>query len=168
MINWIFFPRSFKPPKIAESVVACFERVLPYIDSTKHKHGSDKVLSYMAPELLKIGFRVENGKRKVDKIVVPVLFGAQGKIEKSFQADAYNETEKFVLEIEAGRAFTNNQFLKDLFQASTMNEVEYLAIAVRNVYSSQRDFDLILRFLDTLYASNRLHLPLKGVLLLGY
>lgn len=101
---------------------------------------------------MKIGFRVEREKRKVDKIVVPVLFSAQGKIEKSFQADAYNEAEKFVLEVEAGRAFLNNQFLKDLFQASTMNGVDYLAITVRNIYSSQGDFDLILRFLDTLYA----------------
>ncbi len=168
MINWIFFPKSLKPPKLAQNVVQCFEAELSNIDSTKHKHSSNKVLSLVGPRLEEKGFRVEKGKKKVDRIDVPVLFGAQGKIEKSFQADAFFEDEKFVVEIEAGRALSNNQFLKDLFQASTMHGVDYLAIAVRNDYNGSPDYDLILRFMDTLYASNRLELPLKGVLLIGY
>jgi hypothetical protein len=48
------------------------------------------------------------------KIHVPVLFGANGKVEKSFDADAYSPKAGFVLEVEAGRAVANNQFLKDL------------------------------------------------------
>jgi hypothetical protein len=168
MLNWIFFPRSSKPPEIVLSIVDCFQRSLPNIDSAKHKNSSDKVLAQVGPELLKLGFKVEHGKKKVDRIDVPVLFGAQGKIEKSFQADAFHEEKKFVVEVEAGRAFTNNQFLKDLFQACMMHDVEYLAIAARNIYSGQKDYELIVRFIDTLYTSNRLHLPLKGILLLGY
>jgi len=63
----------------------------------------------------------------------------------------------------------NNQFLKDLFQACMMHEVDYLAIAVRNVYhESNKDFESVSTFMDTLYASDRLQLPLKGVLILGY
>ena len=36
-----------------------------------------------------------------------------------------------VLEVEAGRGVVNHQFLKDLFQACMMYEVNYLAIAIR-------------------------------------
>jgi hypothetical protein len=73
-----------------------------------------------------------------------------------------------VLEVEAGRAVTNYQFLKDLFQATVMVDVNYLAIAVRKVYKRARNFDTAHSFVDTFYASERLKLPLKGVLLIGY
>jgi hypothetical protein len=49
-----------------------------------------------------------------------------------------------------------------------MNDVDYCGVAVRNVYSGSRDFDLVVRCLETMYASNRLDLPLKGVLVVGY
>jgi hypothetical protein len=75
---------------------------------------------------------------------------------------------KIVIEVEAGRATDNNQFLKDIFQACMMHEVEYLVIAVRQVYRSQNDFEKIFTFLETLYISNRLRLPLRGILLIGY
>ena len=42
------------------------------------------------------------------------LFGKNGKLEKSFEADALNTSRKTVLEVEAGRGVTNHQFLKDL------------------------------------------------------
>lgn len=75
---------------------------------------------------------------------------------------------KIVIEVEAGRATENNQFLKDLFQACMMFNVEYLVLAVRNEYRSHNDFEIIYTFLETLYISNRIHLPLKGILLIGY
>jgi protein-tyrosine phosphatase len=61
-------------------------------------------------------------------------------------------------------------FLKDLFQASMMHGVEYCAIAVRNIYQAgkSKDFEKITTFIETMYASERLHLPLKGILLIGY
>jgi hypothetical protein len=75
---------------------------------------------------------------------------------------------KIVIEVEAGRATENNQFLKDIFQACMMFEVEYLVIVVRNEYRGHKDFEIIYTFLETLYISSRLHLPLKGILLIGY
>jgi len=63
---------------------------------------------------------------------------------------------------------TNYQFLKDLFQACMMHEVNYLAIAVRNIYRGSNDFEKVHTFFDTLYASNRLKLPLNGILIIGY
>jgi hypothetical protein len=99
---------------------------------------------------------------------VPVLFGLNGILEKSFEADAYHNENKTVLEIEAGRGVTNYQFLKDLFQACMMNNVEYLVIGVRRIYRTSKDFEKVVTFFDTLYASDRLQLPLKGILVVGY
>lgn len=118
--------------------------------------------------LKNLGFNVEEGKGMKQKILVPVLFGRNGKPEKSFEADAYNEHEKIIVEVEAGRGVLNNQFLKDLFQACMMHDVDYCAISVRNIYSRKLDFEQVVTFFDTLYTSNRLQLPLKGVLIIGY
>lgn len=48
---------------------------------------------------------------------MPVLFGVNGKIEKSFGADAYSADTGYVIEVEAGRALINYQFLKVFFEA---------------------------------------------------
>jgi hypothetical protein len=73
-----------------------------------------------------------------------------------------------VIEVEAGRGVTNHQFLKDLFQACVMQEVDYLVIAVRNDYRGSDDYSKVITFLETLFASQRLILPLTGVLIIGY
>ena len=101
-------------------------------------------------------------------LVVPVLFGRKGKILKCFNADAHAVSEGWVLEVEAGRAVANTQFLKDIFQACMMHNVLQLAIAVRNTYRNSDDFAKVENFLETLYVSGRLQLPLKGILLIGY
>ena len=73
-----------------------------------------------------------------------------------------------MLEVEAGRAVVNYQFLKDIFQACMMHRVEYLVLAVRNDYRGHDDFQVVRTFLETLYISNRLILPLQGIMLIGY
>ncbi|MCP4541173.1 MAG: hypothetical protein GY832_28905 [Chloroflexi bacterium] len=168
MINWIYFPLSRKPTNLVLQIINIFETEANQIDSTCHDLKSNEVLAVVSSGLAQIGFQVETGKRKSEKIFVPVLFGRNGKPEKSFEADAYSEQEGFVVEIEAGRGVLNNQFLKDLFQACMMHDVKYLAIAVRNRYRKSNDFDRTVRFFETLYASNRLQLPLEGILLVGY
>lgn len=104
----------------------------------------------------------------MDKIRVPVLFGLNGEAERSFDADAYNKITKTVIEVEAGRAVTNYQFLKDLFETCVMYDVEYLVIAVRKNYRGNPDFEKVISFFNTLYSSQRLQLPLNGVLVIGY
>ena len=93
-------------------------------------------------------------------------------MEKSFDVDAWHKQERFVLEIEAGRATINNQFLKDLFEACLMHDVDYFCVAVRNTYRAanikNRDFETVRTYFETVYASRRLQLPLKGVMILGY
>ena len=43
-----------------------------------------------------------------------------------------------------------------------------MAVAVRNVYKGSPDYAVVERFLGTLYASQRLQLPLRGILAIGY
>lgn len=168
MIRWISYPKSKRPPLIAQKISTVFERVSSSIDSTSKDLASNAVLELLANGLRDIGFMVERGKRKEDRIDVPVLFGQNGKVEKTFQVDAYNPDEGVVLEVEAGRGVLNYQFLKDIFQACMMSDVKYAAIAVRNIYKHSNDFKVVATFLETLYASNRLQLPLEGIILIGY
>jgi len=168
MINWLYYPKSTKPSPMSLTVVAAFEAASAEIDSSCHELNSNEVLRSVSSGLLRAGFRVETGKTAEAKISVPVLFGANGRIEKSFDADAYHEASGFVVEVEAGRGVVNNQFLKDLFQACMMSGVNELGVAVRNTYKKSNDFDNVSRFFDTLFASNRLNLPLHGILIIGY
>jgi hypothetical protein len=168
MIEWIYFPKSDAPPAIAKKIVDVFKGVAQDIDSEKRDLKSNEVLTKVRTGLFSLGFKVEEGKKFGEKIFVPVLFGRNGKPEKSFDADAYHEREKFVLEVEAGRGVLNNQFLKDLFQACMMHDVEYCSIAVRKTYKGNPDFEQVVTFFETLYVSNRLKLPLKGILIIGY
>jgi hypothetical protein len=168
MIRYQFFPRSHGITKEIKSVIECFKTAETEINSENLKLNSNDVLEKLRPHLEAIEYDVETGKSKNDKINVPVLFGYDNEIDKSFNADALSKDGKIVIEVEAGRAVANNQFLKDIFQACMMFEVEYLVIAVRNDYRGGDDFKKIYTFLETLYISSRLHLPLKGILLVGY
>ena len=167
-IDWQFYPRSRKATALAESVVQAFKNEAKTISSGSYEHNSNKVLEALRKHLVEIGFEVESGKHRDEKVCVPVLFGRGGAPEKSFDADAYHRADGFVLEVEAGRGVVNNQFLKDLFQACMMHEVKYLAIAIRKIYRGDKNFETVCRFFDTLYASNRLALPLEGILVIGY
>jgi len=168
MINWHFFPKSRIIPDHLREALDVFELNEKSISSEIHNFGSNEVLEHLRLGLENIDFLIEKSKKRIDKIKVPVLFGQNGKLEKYFDADGYNILTKTVLEVEAGRAVTNYQFLKDLFQACMMFEVDYLVIAVRKNYRGNPDFQSVLTFFDTLYASGRLLLPLKGILIIGY
>jgi len=171
MIEWAYFPRTQRVPPLGKRVIDVFSDTAAKIDSESNNHligaeykdaASDVVLSHLRAGLEAIGFRVEGGKKAAQKISVPVLFGRNGKAVRSFEADAYHEKEGFVIEVEAGRAVTNYQFLKDLFEAAVMVDVCYLAIAVRRIYKKAKDFETAHSFVDTLYSSDRLKLPPEG------
>lgn len=49
--------------------------------------------------LIEVGFKVESGKTAEGKIKVPVLYGAIGKVDKYFDADAYHPLDKIVLDV---------------------------------------------------------------------
>lgn len=168
MLNFQLFPRSVAISDELKSIIDCFEDVYTDISSDFNDKKSNEVLAILKPGLEGLGFSVEKGKSDSDKINVPVLFGVNSNVDKSFYADALSDNGKIVIEVEAGRATENNQFLKDIFQASMMYNVEYLVLAVRNQYRKHFDFERVYTFLETLYISNRIKLPLKGIMLIGY
>ncbi len=168
MINWMYFPKNKSLDIVSKRVVEAFETIAFDVDSQTHQYKSDDVLAIVRPHLEKIGFVVEKNKKSQGKVAVPVLYGVNGKIEKAFEADGYYQELGYVVEVEAGRGVTNYQFLKDFFEACTMADVDYLCIAVRNTYNRSNDFEKVCRFFETLYASNRLMVPLAGMLTLGY
>lgn len=162
------FPRSFGINDEIKAVIKCFENNYESIKSPDNNLSSDGVLKVISKDLEALNFRVEKSKLTNEKIKVPVLFGINNRIDKFFDADAVSEDGKIVIEVEAGRGYRNNQFLKDIFQACMMPNVEFLVIAVRNHYHNSDDFKSIFQFLETLYISGRLQLPLKGIVLIGY
>lgn len=168
MLKYQLFPRSISILPEIKAVINCFENNYDKIKSPENKLSSNDVLKAIRLSLEKINFKVETGKTQIDKIKIPVLFSLNNKIDKFFDADAVSEDQRIVIEVEAGRAYVNNQFLKDIFQACMMPNVEYLILAVRNDYRGHDDFKNIFAFLETLYINSRLQLPLKGIVLVGY
>lgn len=168
MLRYQLFPRSVGITEELQNVVKCFEAVYDSIKSPDNTLNSDGVLRFLRPHLETIGFTVEIGKSRGEKIPIPVLFGLNNRIDKSFDADGVSKNGNIVIEVEAGRAVVNYQFLKDIFQACMMHGVEYLVLAVRNNYRGNDDFQRVYSFLETLYISSRLELPLKGIVLIGY
>ncbi|MCL2620219.1 MAG: hypothetical protein FWD97_04710 [Defluviitaleaceae bacterium] len=168
-MNYQLFPRSRGMSEELLSIIECFGGVSDIIKSPENELKSDDVLRVLRVPLEGLGFRVEKGKSVDRKIKVPVLFGRNNSIDMEYNADAWSADGRIVIEVEAGRAVDNNAFLKNIFQACLMHGVEYLVLAVRNEYRKyNRDFDKVYRFLETLYLSGRIQLPLKGILLIGY
>jgi hypothetical protein len=168
MIQYQLFPKYRQLTPEMKSVVSVFEKNSQSIKSDTNELISNDVLFTLKSDLEAIGFNIEKSKKKNDKIKIPVLFGRNGKLEKSFDADGLDVNSRTVIEIEAGRAVSNYQFLKDLFQACMMQEIDNLIIAVRNSYKGKPDFEVVVTFFDTLYASGRLNLPLHRILIIGY
>jgi hypothetical protein len=76
----------------------------PFIDSaTVDALTSDKVLAHLRPRLLELGYEVEGGKHRAEKIRRPVLFGNQGRERVAYEVDAVHDELGIVLEVEAGR-----------------------------------------------------------------
>jgi hypothetical protein len=104
MIQYQFFPRSQGITPEIRKVIDCFTHVSDRIDSDSNNLKSNEVLHYLFQPLSEIGYKVETSKSKEDKIDVPVLFGLDNKIDKSYNADALSADGKIVIEVEAGRA----------------------------------------------------------------
>jgi len=167
-IKWQHFPKNVRPSEGLELVLESFGLVVDSFSSHEFEYESNNVLAKVRPALEQRGFKVESSKKSDGKISLPVLFGVNGKVEKSFEADAFHENFKVIVEVEAGRAISNWQILKDLFESCVVTDAEYLAIAVRQVYKTSKDFDKAVALFETLDASDRLKLPLKGILIVGY
>jgi hypothetical protein len=148
------------------------------IDTATVEEGltSDVVLAFLRPGLEALGYTVESGKLAAQRIKRPVLFGPEGSWLVEYDVDAVHDDLRIVVEVEAGRGARGNAVYRDLIRASLIVDADYLALGVMSAYrhmsggrgvvvESYREAE---RQLDAIYASGRLRLPFKGLLLFGY
>ncbi|MGH2797420.1 MAG: hypothetical protein ACRDM0_07040 [Thermoleophilaceae bacterium] len=171
--TWKFYPVRLPAPKWAPGVLKTFTTARSKIDSAELRGvSSDTALAAVRPGLRKLGFTVEHGKTTADKIWRPVLFGENGEPVVAYEVDGFHQRERIVLEVEAGRGAANNADYRDLVRASLMVDTDYLVLAMMQEYRAgkqvTRSYEQTRKRLDAVYASDRLKLPLKGVLLIGY
>lgn len=81
---------------------------------------SNEVLAVLRDGLISLGFQVEAGKQKGDKIQRPVLFGEHGEPTLNYEIDAYHLDWRCGLEVEAGRAWMGNAIYRDLVKGLVM------------------------------------------------
>ena len=168
-VNWRHFPSSTYPAKECLAVVEVIKKnQSKFRLDEKGGLTSDEVLAILRDDLIAAGFKTEKSKRVDDKLPQVVTWGENGKPDKSFHVDAFHEKEGVVVEIEAGQAVANHRFLKDFFEACALQMAQHLVIAVRMDYKGNKDYATICKFFDSIYASNRMTFPLKGLLIIGY
>lgn len=171
--RFVSYPLTEPPPGFMREVISIFHKYEDEIATERRSKGliSDDVLSIVRDDLSSIGFMVESGKKQDQKIKRPVFYGENGIPTVRFEVDAYHPSWKCGLEIEAGRAFGGNAVYRDLVQALIMVQVEYLILAVPNIYkfagSPTRDFDRARNLGDALYGHSRVKLP-YGLIIIGY
>lgn len=179
--SWSYFPRNERPPSWVGALVACTGEVQSRIDTSSAPielvdRTSDAILAELRPSLEALGYQVERGKRANDKITRPVLFGNDGKVEVAYDIDAFHDELGIAVEVEAGRGAANSADYRDLVRTSLLLDAEYLALFMPLVYRYKQSgktqnkpaYANSRRQLEALYASRRLRLPFKGVLLVGY
>ena len=172
--NWQYFPRFSPAPQHLIETVLAFENATSTIGTPENQLSSNEVLEAVAEGLEALSYKVERGKTRAQKIYRPVLYGKDGSIDKAFEVDAWQESSGTIIEVEAGRAVINHQFLKDFFEACVIQDAKYLVIAVCKAYkpaslkSPSNDFEIVATFMETLFSSGRLKIPLEGILIIGY
>jgi hypothetical protein len=138
-------------------------------------HTSDALLSRLRGDLVTLGFQVEAGKTRNEKIKRPVFFGENAVPDLQYEIDAFHTGWSCGLEIEAGRAWMGNAVYRDLIQALVMVDLLYLVIAVPNSYRYQsggrsvmsKDYDNTVSVADALFSHDRIVFP-YGLTVLGY
>ncbi len=174
-IRYRSYPRTEPPPPFAEDVAAVFGR---HVDAIAPRAVADlttrQVLEILRTDLENLGFEVEKGKRKDDKIGRPVFFGDCGQPTLELEVDAYHPGWKCELEIEARPASIGTAVYRSVVQAMVMVEVETLVIAVPNhqfyedgAPNTGITYERAIGVAETLYGHGRFRLP-YSLVVLGY
>lgn len=176
-VRFISYPKTNPPPGFVLEVANVFRKNESGVATKSLKKGltSDKVLQMLRPDLESLGFEVESGKKKDEKIHRPVLFGEDGVPQLRYEIDAYHSAHRCGLEVEAGRGWMGNAVYRDLILAGLMVGVDHLIIAVANEYWYKtggkdlvnKDYDYAKNLADTVFSQGRLNLP-YGLTILGY
>jgi hypothetical protein len=175
--EWIYYPSHIRPPDWVPPFLAAVAAAQASIDShSVDRLTSDLVLAQLRPGLQALGFEVEAGKQRDQKIRRPVLFGEQGHERVAYEVDAVHDELGVIVEVEAGRGARGNAVYRDLVRTSLIVGARFLALGVMSEYRHQSGGKAIAvasyrdarDMLDAVFASQRLGLPFEGVLLFGY
>ncbi|MEO1417313.1 MAG: hypothetical protein AAFW00_18655 [Bacteroidota bacterium] len=124
---------------------------------------------------MEIGYEVETGKTKDQKIHRPVFYGENGQITVKYEIDGFHPKSKIGLEIEAGRAWKGNAIYRNLIINLLLIDVNHLIVAVPLTYKyksngramKNRDYELSRNLIENLYSQTRFKLPYR-LTLIGY
>ena len=176
-VRFSTFPRTQTPPDFLTSLIGQFESHADRIDTSQHGNGltSNQLLEILRPGLIALGFEVEMGRRRQDKIMRPVFFGENSRPELQYQIDAWHPKWHAGLEIEAGRAWMGNAVYRDLIQALVMVDLANLVLAVPQMYryntnnrpTASRDYENTVAVADALYSHSRIVMP-YSLCVIGY
>lgn len=175
--EWFYYPSSTTPPRWALDFIGVVADARTEIESrTVDDLTSDYVLASLRPGLEALGYEVERGKKRAEKVFRPVLYGPQGRPRVTYEVDAAHQELGVVVEVEAGRGARANAAYRDLVRASLMVDATYLVLGVMSEYRHMQGekvkrvegFREVQNQVDAIFASGRLRLPLEGVLLFGY
>jgi hypothetical protein len=171
--TWQYYPARTGAPDWVPGVIAAFAAAAPAIDSRKnHGASSDAALAALRPDLVALGFQIEAGKTASGKIRRPVLFGENGSARVAYEVDGFHPDLKIVLEIEAGRGAAGNADYRDLIRTSLIVDADFRMLGMMLEYptggTTMRSYERTRDQIDAIFASHRLRLPFRGILLIGY
>lgn len=94
----------------------------------------------------------------------------------SYEIDAFHDNRGIVVGVEAGRGARGNATYREIIRPSLILDAQYLALLLPVAYrhmSGAKEVSVAaykdcLDLLTAVYASQRLPLPFRGVLLVGY
>jgi hypothetical protein len=169
--RWKYYPSWRQPPEWVQEVLLAVRGAQSSIDSNDRHLKSNEVLALLRPSLLDLGFEVEQG---TDRYALPVLFGEDGRVARSFNVDAFRPSDGIAVEIEAGGAIENNRVLYDLVKMVLGVVVNAGVLIVPQRYETEnrrfRDqYEECRKLFDAIFANpERFKLPLEGLLMVGY
>jgi hypothetical protein len=176
-VRFMSFPKTEPPPSFASALAEIFARHEKQVGTHMLDKGltSNEVLTIIRDDLVQLGFQVEAGKKKEDKIRRPVFFGEGGVATLMYEIDAYHADWRCGFEVEAGRAWMGNAIYRDLVQGLVMVQVDVLVLAVPNKYKymsggtemASSDYENTVSVAEALYGHTRIRLPYTLVVI-GY
>src|SRR5690348_11823848 len=134
--RWDYFPRNVHPPEWVEPLVAevrAIELRISTVDQGTGLHSND-VLQELAPGLRQLGYTVESSRSAANRIRRPVLFGSNGRAEVAYDIDAFHDGHGIVVEVEAGRAASNNATYRNIIRASLILDAQFLVLLLPVTY----------------------------------
>ena len=170
-IKYTFFSDNETMTQVFKETIEVFKKNYKYISSEKiDQIKSNEVLHELTTDLQDIGWWVETGKKKEEKIRLTV-YNNDGTPKRYYEVDGLHKQSGTIMEIEACRAIINNQILRDVLKASSLDNINYLILSVRNMTKQKKktlyDYNNVIFDIDDVWRNIKPP-KLKGILVIGY